>query len=393
MTGSVFFRMETFGLRARTRQGEPATPWRNISGIIAEAMRLPGGAPHVKGSVAMQVIAGVDPCELEAIAIDQALRAVDRRGRALREDGAALVGCIASYPVASAVLVSDPDAAEAYEQWRQRVVEWVAERWGCLTYAIVEHRDEAHRHLHILIIPRIDDQRHLLIGVIHPGIAARDKHQRVGASTTAQNFAYRAAMRQLLDEFHKAVGFPSGHARIGDEPRRRLSREQALVERRQRENERQLREGERDLIVARDHLQRDQHSLEAKLAVVNEQETRLVAERAGLERQRVQLESQRRGFKAASAAERAQHSAELALKRAEHAEASARIEAETAKNRLEKERLISIVRRAMVSDGVRLAEENARMHAALADAQRKLAALEAEREMMDPSATRRFGAI
>jgi hypothetical protein len=393
MSSAIFFRMETYGLRARARVGRNATPWRSINGVVAEALRRPGGAPHVKGATAVEVIAGDDPAEIGRLAIDQAKRAIDRRGHRLREDGAALVACVASHHVAASVLVSDHDALEGYLDWRDRTVAWVKERWGGHRHAIIEHRDEAHWHLHVLVVPQLDEIGHLLVDAIHPGIAARDRLQQEGASTATQNLAYRKAMAALLDSYHGAVGAPSGQTRKGSAPRGRLTREQALTERRQRETEAQLRKQERTLIVASHSLQRRENGLAAQVAAIGAQERRLAAQRADIKRQRRQLKDEAQTLRASSAAERAKHEAAWAQTRTQLREAAKMVRIASAANRAEHERLVEVRREAMAADPVRLTDENARLRASLDEAKRRLAVLEGEREEIDLTPPRRVGNI
>jgi hypothetical protein len=323
---------------------------------VAEALRQPGGAPHVKGATAVEVIAGEDPVEIGGRAADQARRAVDRRGHRLREGGAALVACVASYDVAAVTLMSDPDALQASEAWRDRTVAWAQGRWGDQRHSVIEHRDEPQWHLHILIVPTLDEDRRLLVGAIHPRISARDERQRAGASTTAQTLAYLTAISRLLDEFHTVVGVASGLSCKSAVPRQRLTREQALVGRRQRECEIQLKETERRQIVASDHLRRQQETTDARLSDLSQRENALTATAVDHQRQR----------------------RELAVKRTN-------IEAASAKNAQEHARLLGVRRTTMAVEAAKLADENLRLRVKLEAARALTASLLAERDSDEPA--------
>ena len=104
MSRSIFFRIETYGLRARKLAGKHPTPWRCVAGVAAEAARKIGAASHVKGNVAVEVLAGVQPMTITDIATDQARRAVDYRGHRLSEVGTA----------------SSPTKANAADPWKLR---------------------------------------------------------------------------------------------------------------------------------------------------------------------------------------------------------------------------------------------------------------------------------
>ncbi len=179
----------------------------------------------------------------------------------------ALFGAVASFPESSRERAEEPNFIERYLDWRERVLAWVQRRWGQFRLSVVEHRDEAFWHLHVLIVPPMDEAGRLLLGQIHPGHAARGALEREGRSSSVASAAYREAMKALLAEYHREVSAPSGHARTSATPRRRLTREQALTDRRQRDREVALNEQERDLIVASDSLRRR----EASLDVVSDQ--------------------------------------------------------------------------------------------------------------------------
>jgi hypothetical protein len=338
-----FFRIEGYGLEARRQTGKKATPWRTIEGVASEAARKVGAASHVKGEVAVELLLGEDPMTVAEAAADQAREAMNqgkvKPGR-LSPTASSIFGAVASYPESSRERAEDDSFIERYNAWRERLLIWIQKRWGQFRISVVEHRDEGFWHVHILIVPPMDTDRRLLVGLVHPGYAARGDLEREGRSSRVANDAYRTAMRALLDEYHQEVGAPSGHARQSAVPRRRLTRAQALVDRRQREREVDLRERERDLIVTSDRLQRREAS-----------------------------------------------------QRAELAKASVLVAAASARNAAEHERLVTVRRSAMAADSVRLAAENQRMRADLAEAQRRLAALEAKLEAEDLSTPRRHRAL
>lgn len=361
-------------------------PWRTIAGVAAEAARKVGAASHVKGNVAIELLLGEDPMTLAEFAVDQARRAMNqghvKPGR-LSSTASSFFGAVASFPESSRERAEDPSFIERFMEWRERLLNWIQARWGQFRVSVVEHRDEEFWHIHILIVPTMDADRRLLVGLVHPGYAARGDLERVGHDSALANAAYKEAMRALLDEYQAEVGAFSGHVRKGDKPRQRLSRKQVLIDRQQREREVDLRAQERDLIIASDGLQRREASLEAEIDLLNVAASALAGERDSLESQRCQLEKEVRAFKGSSAAERAQHEADWARQRSELAKASALVAAASARNSAEHERLVAVRQSANAADSVRLAAENQRMRADLAAAQRRLAAYEAKLEAED----------
>lgn len=391
-----FFRIEGYGLEARYQTGKKARPWRTIEGVASEAARKVGAASHVKGQVAVELLLGEDPMTVAEVAADQARRARNqgkvKPGR-LSPTASSIFGAIASYPESSRERAEDDSFIERYSAWRERLLTWIQKRWGQFRISVVEHRDEEFWHVHILIVPPVDEDRRLLVGLVHPGYAARGDLERAGHDSALANAAYKEAMRALLDEYQAEVGAFSGHVRKGDKPRQRLSRKQVLIDRQQREREVDLRERERDLIVTSDRLQRREASLEAEIDLLNVAASALAGERDSLESQRRQLEKEVRAFKGSSASERAQHEATWARQRSKLAKASALVAAASARNAAEHERLVKVRRSAMAADSVCLAAENQRMRADLAEAQRRLATLEAKLEAEDLSTPRRQRAL
>jgi hypothetical protein len=357
MTSSGFFRIEGYGLEARHQKGKKPTPWRTIEGVAAEAARKVGAASHVAGNVAVECLLGENPMDLAQFAMDQARRARNqgkvKPGR-LSPSASSFFAAVASFPESSRQRSDDTNFIERYHDWRERLIAWILKRWGEFRISVIEHRDEEYWHVHILIAPPMDDQGRLLVGLVHPGYAARGDLERAGQSSVSANIAYKAAMRDLLDEYHREVGAFSGHCRKSNQPRQRLTRTQVLVDRRQREKEIDLREQERDLIVAR-------HAIDSQ--------RQQLLEEAQTFRDSIELERQRFASAQAGAQAKMKQAAELV-----------RIASE--KNRAEHERLVEARRVSMASDAVRLADENLRLRAQLDEAQRKLAAVQVEDEQV-----------
>jgi hypothetical protein len=381
MTHKCFFRIEGFGIEARHQAGRKGTPWRTIAGVAAEAARKVGAAAHVKGNVAVERLLGEDPIALAEVAVDQARRAKSqgkvKPGR-LSPIASAFFGAVASFPESSRERAEDPGFIERYHEWRARLLDWVTKRWGQFRHCVVEHRDEEFWHVHVLIMPPMDEQGRLLVGLVHPGYAARGDLERAGHPSSVANIAYKAAMRDLLDDYHRAVGAPAGHERKGASPRGRRTREQAMIDARQREREQTLNGMERDLLVTQAGLQRRAGDLEARIAAADEARRGYDEMSAALERQRDALQRQRQELEAANEAERVRLEARLARQEAELAKAVAQAAGAQAANAQEKDRLTSVARRLMTADPDRLASQNEHLRAELAEARREIAALCAE---------------
>jgi hypothetical protein len=389
LTSSGFFRIEGYGLEARHQTGKKAMPWRTIAGVAAEAARKIGAASHVAGNVAVECLLGEDPMELAQFAMDQARRANNqgkvKPGR-LSPTASSFFGAVASFPESSRQRSDDPSFIERYNDWRERLIAWIMKRWGGFRTSVIEHRDEEFWHVHILIAPPMDDKSRLLVGLVHPGYAARGDLERAGHSSKPANNAYKVAMRELLDEYHREVGASSGHARKSNKPRRRLTRAQVLIDRRQREREIALREQERDLIVVRDALQRREMTVTLPSGVLLEAERNLVAEREAVSSQRQRFLQEAETFQDSLALERQRFAESQALAQAKIKQAAELVRIASEENLAEHTRLVDARRQAMISDATRLADENLRLRAQLAEAQRKLASVEMEDEQIHTKA-------
>ncbi len=196
-----------------------------ISGITAEAARVPGTCSHVDHPLPPSVLYGVSPLDVGEIAIERSKQARDAAGRRLRRDGAALLATVISYPVEWKILKANADAMAFYRSWRNDTCAWLKAEFGTALESIVEHTDELFPHLHAFAIPELGPDNRLQWEKIHAGRAALLSLAQ-GASKGEQRRAYIAAMKNLQDRFHAEVSAQHGHERLGPR-RRRLDRAEA----------------------------------------------------------------------------------------------------------------------------------------------------------------------
>ena len=232
MAGFQFMHAEVFAGGAG--QARPAkkggkvvrTNERKLSAaqVVGEAARLAGCAPHVSEPVTPRTLYGLGADELEQWCADLVATAgqqVDEKGRKQRKDTAILMGVVASYP-------GPPDEGDPnYVRWKALNVAYFCEKFGPNVASIVEHLDEKHGHLHVLVAAGGKSVKPL-----HPGYAASVPIRQAGGTQAAQSDAYKAAARGWQDEYHKKVAAECGLARLGP-GRQRLSRAQWLDQQRQ----------------------------------------------------------------------------------------------------------------------------------------------------------------
>jgi hypothetical protein len=235
-----FIHFSLFGVKPRAKLER----WSCIDGITREGARVPGATRHLKYPAVPTVLFGISPLAAGAVAIERAARAVDTKGRRLRNDGAALLAAVASYPVSRADVEArdQPQERDLYRAWRADAVVWFRERFGSTLLTIVEHTDEDYLHLHAYAVPDLGADGRLRWAAIHPGRAALLAAEANGADKATSRAAYVGGMRELQDEFHAAVSARHGHARLGPR-RRRLDRTTHLL---RRDAERKQAERDRD---------------------------------------------------------------------------------------------------------------------------------------------------
>lgn len=201
--GYQFFHVEAYGRKA----GKTKKEGHSIRSIIAEADREPGNFD--KKIVEPQPPVHLFGCslpEVEALATAWGNESRDARGHVLRKDGHCLLAGVISAP--------DEMTDEDWEGLKLDAMDWL-NRDGRLV-SVVEHVDEAHRHVHFFKIPAPGAR----FDTIHPGRAAALKSKALGGRIKDQRNAYCEAMRGLQDDFFDKIGARYGLTRLGPKKRR-----------------------------------------------------------------------------------------------------------------------------------------------------------------------------
>jgi hypothetical protein len=231
MAGFQFLRQECYA-SVRSQTAPTKSGGKRLGGgkraareIVAEATRAPDSTPHVQHPAPPRVLHGIDTdelliwCEqLETVARDQTVPMRDGKTRRQRSDTPILMGMVASYP--GPADEGDPE----YVRWRDLTAAWSLKRYGDTVVSILEHTDEPHGHVHVLVASGGRSVKPL-----HAGYAASLAAQNAGATRKEQGIAYAGGCRALQDDYHQQVAIPCGLARIGPR-RRRLSRAEWMSE-------------------------------------------------------------------------------------------------------------------------------------------------------------------
>lgn len=243
MAGFQFVHIQGYSRKALAADAKGKGGRAAVRDVLAEAARLPGDAPHVAQPLPPVHVFGVPVGEVQSLhdAQCEAARTEVKGGkpRKVRQDQATLLTCIASFPATTAECAADPAKAAARDDWQRRNVEWAREVWGDGLVSVCRHDDEAHPHLHLLVLPGDPAMR---ANALHPGWMAKQEAKAAAedggldgkAANKAGDRAYREAMRRFQDGYWRRVGLPCGLARIGpgkrSQPRAEWKAEQARAE-------------------------------------------------------------------------------------------------------------------------------------------------------------------
>jgi hypothetical protein len=219
MSPNQFIHLTAYG-RASKRHGPK---WANISGILAEAARLPGAVGHLSNPAPPTILFGSAPQQLIEPATSLSLMAVDAKGRRLRCEGGVLVAGVATYPSPQSLFDQDVTEFDLYALWRQSTLAWLQKIFDRNLKSVVEHVDENQRHLHFFVLPRLASTDCINWTSAHPGILAKRNAESAGQDKREQESCYREAMRTFQDQFFHEVSEFFRHARFGPK-RERVSR-------------------------------------------------------------------------------------------------------------------------------------------------------------------------
>ena len=192
----------------------------NIRDIIAETGREIGNCPHVANPQEPNVLLGeLKQVEIEVTAWADSM--TDAKGRKLRKDAHCLLAGVISLP---------KNSAEDWNNFKEKSIEYLEEKYGDRLKCVVEHLDESHPHIHFYVVPRKKER----FENIHDGKKAALNAKSQNKLKGEQNLAYISAMRNFQDHFSKCVGQFFGLARLGP-GKRRLTRSQWHAEQKQAE--------------------------------------------------------------------------------------------------------------------------------------------------------------
>jgi hypothetical protein len=210
-----FFHIETYAIKPKKGTLRPSA-----ESVARECQRIEQSFPHITAPQKPELLYGIDTLNALSQVVELTKDFKDPLGRKLRSDAQ-----IISFGVASIKVESTDENWESDEvkKWVQDTIDFLKNRFGDSFVSLVKHSDEKYCHVHICIIPKLDENGRLDLSSFHPGLAA----QRLSKAKTksAKDHAYKEAMRTLQDEYYEAVGIKNGQLRYGPR-RRRLTRKE-----------------------------------------------------------------------------------------------------------------------------------------------------------------------
>lgn len=223
-TGFQFVHLEVFGRKSDAKG-------RSVDWVLSEAAREPAACPHVANPEPPEIVHGVSLAEVRRLHDDACSSAkttlANGRTRAISRDQKTLLTIVASHPATMDSVRANPTVAADVGAWEERTVQWLRDQYGEGLLSVVRHVDESYAHLHAYVLPS-----DLKAAGLHPGTAAKraitSSGPAEGEDSKSLNrrgdAAYRAAMREWQDSYHRQVSIACGLARLGPR-RRRLTRE------------------------------------------------------------------------------------------------------------------------------------------------------------------------
>lgn len=219
MEGYQFIHLEAY-----SRVSSKKNKRQSARNVINEAIRVTEASTHISNIKPPALVFGNSPEKALELAEKQAELAKDNIGRKFRKDGLILAAGVASYPARTDEISFDN---EDLQRWLKLTIRFLSKKYGEQLKSIVVHSDEPYWHCHFYLVPNLDVNNHLDIGLVHDGISARNAFSTQSAKIKMK--AYSDAMRAFQDDYYSSVSTHCGLTRDGPR-RRRLTRKEWKIE-------------------------------------------------------------------------------------------------------------------------------------------------------------------
>lgn len=220
MKTAQFVHIEAYGNKSAKKSEKGSNHRSDVKqttskGVLAEARRVDGFTSHIEQPEAPVLLYGVDVVEVEKLTDDyfENSYTTDKNGKQkkLRTD--------ASILLAGVVSIKKEDV-DIWEDYKKDSIDFLKNKYGNKLKSVIEHTDESHPHIHFYVVADMGEK----LTDLHDGKKAvsllKDKKNH--------SKAYTEAMVKFQNDFYNNVSKKYGFDRLGQNPRKRMSRSEYL---------------------------------------------------------------------------------------------------------------------------------------------------------------------
>ncbi|MBB9266210.1 plasmid recombination protein [Escherichia coli] len=229
MKSAQFIHIETYSKKsakkADKKNHSSDVRQTNVKGVLSEANRLDGFTSHIDVVEAPVIVFGCSIDELELLVDEyhQNSYTIDKNNnkKKLRSDASVLLAGVISLNKAD---------SDIWEEYKKDAVEYLKKKYGKNLKCVIEHTDETNPHIHFYVVASPGEN----LNDFHDGKLAVSKLSK--EEKKDQKTVYTKAMTIFQDDFYSSVSKKYGLDRLGEKPRKRMSRKEYL----EYESEKQL---------------------------------------------------------------------------------------------------------------------------------------------------------
>lgn len=221
MKSAQFIHVEMYGKKsakkAERSHHNSDVKQTTVSGVLNEAKRTDGFTSHIESVKQPELLYGCSLEDLELLVDEyhQNSYTTDKNGvqKKLRSD--------ASVILAGVVSIKREDI-DVWEDYKKDTLDFLKEKYGDNLKCVIEHTDEKHPHIHFYVVSKIGEN----LNDLHDGKLAVSKLSKEEKKN--QKTVYVKAMTKFQDDFYNRVSKKYGFDRLGEKPRKRMSRKEYL---------------------------------------------------------------------------------------------------------------------------------------------------------------------
>lgn len=188
-----------------------------VSGVLNEAKRLDGFTPHIDSPESPEQLYGCSMDDLEALVDEyhQNSYTIDKNGqkKGLRSDASVLLAGVISINREDEII---------WDDYKKDSLEFLKKKYGDNLKSVIEHTDEKNPHMHFYVTANVNEK----LNDLHDGKLAVSKLSKDEKKN--QKAVYIKSMTEFQDDFYNKVSKKYDLDRLGEKPRKRMSRKEYL---------------------------------------------------------------------------------------------------------------------------------------------------------------------